>query len=68
MQLRQYVLYIDNRLLSDDTNKIYKGLCWLLSYVRQTFSNFNNLPVLLTNITGDTILKFFKEINLYANI
>ena len=68
MQLRQYVLYIDNRLFSDDTNKIYKGLCWLLYYVRQTFSNFNNLPVLLTNITGDTILKFFKEINLYVNI
>jgi molybdopterin-guanine dinucleotide biosynthesis protein A len=39
-----------------------------VSDIRQTFYNVNTLPDLFTNITGDTILKFLKEINLYTNI
>jgi hypothetical protein len=36
-----------------------------VSDIRQTFYNVNTLPELFTNITGDTKLKFLKEINLY---
>jgi hypothetical protein len=33
---------------------------------RQTFCNVNNLSNLFTNVAGDTILQFLKEINLYT--
>ena len=36
--------------------------------VRQTFYNVNSLYNLFTNVAGDTILKFSKEINLYTKI
>ena len=34
--------------------------------VRQTFYNANSLSNLFTNVAGDTILQFVKEINLYT--
>ena len=50
--------------------------CYLLKHVlidwvdvadsRHTFYNVNNLYDLLTNVTGDTIVKFLKDINLYT--
>jgi len=37
--------------------------------VRQSFYNVNNLYDLFTNVAGDTILKFLKEIDfIYTNI
>ena len=39
-----------------------------VSDIRQTFYNVSTLSYLFTNITGDTILKFLKEINLYTKI
>jgi hypothetical protein len=33
--------------------------------VRQTFYNANSLSNLFTNVAGDTILQFLKEIDLY---
>ena len=36
--------------------------------VRQTFYNANSLSNLFTNVAGDTILQFLKEINLYTKI
>jgi hypothetical protein len=36
--------------------------------VRQTFYNINTLSDLLTSDAGDTVLTFFKEINLYTKI
>ena len=46
-----------------------------VSDIRQAFYNVNTLPDLFwklfhlfTNITGDTIVKFLKEINLYTKI
>ena len=42
--------------------------CVDVSDVRQTFYNVNNLYDLFTNASGDTILKFVKEINLYTNM
>jgi hypothetical protein len=36
--------------------------------VRQTFYNAYSLSNLLTNVAGDTILQFLKEIDLYAKI
>ena len=36
--------------------------------VRQTFYNVNSLYNLFTNVAGDTILKFLKDINLYTKI
>jgi hypothetical protein len=35
--------------------------------VRQTFYNANSLSNLFTNIAGDTILQFVKEIVIYIN-
>jgi len=34
----------------------------------EKFNNFNNLYDLFTNVAGDTILKFLKEIVLYPKI
>ena len=42
--------------------------CVDVSDVRQTFYNVNNLYDLFTNASGDTILKFVKEINLYTSM
>jgi hypothetical protein len=42
--------------------------CVDVAYIRQTFLNVENLYDLFTNVAGDTILKFFKEINLYTQI
>jgi hypothetical protein len=36
--------------------------------VRQIFYNANSLSNLFTNVTGDTIFQFLKEINVYAKI
>jgi hypothetical protein len=36
--------------------------------VRQTFYNANSLSNLFTNVAGDTILQFLKEIDLYTKI
>jgi hypothetical protein len=36
--------------------------------VRQTFYNANSLSNLFTNIAGDTILQFLKEIDFYTKI
>jgi hypothetical protein len=36
--------------------------------VRQTFYNVYNFYDLLTNVAGDTILKFLEVINLYSKI
>jgi len=36
--------------------------------VRQTFYNVNNLYELFTNVAGDTIVKFVKDIYLYTKI
>ena len=41
--------------------------CVDVSDVRQTFYNVNNLYDVFTNVAGDTILKFSKQINLYTN-
>jgi len=40
--------------------------CVDVADVRQTFYNINNLYDLFTNVAGDTIVKFLKEINLYT--
>jgi hypothetical protein len=42
--------------------------CVDVADVRQTFYNANSLSNLFTNVAGDTILQFFKEIDLYAKI
>ena len=42
--------------------------CVDVAGVRQTFYNVNNLSNLFTNIAGDTILQFLKEIDLYTKI
>jgi len=42
--------------------------CVDVANVRQTFYNVNNLYDLFTNVAGDTIVKFLKEINLYTKI
>jgi hypothetical protein len=42
--------------------------CVDVADVRQTFHNVNSLYNLFTNVAGDTILKFLKEINLYTKI
>ena len=39
-----------------------------LPFYRQTFYNANSLSNLFTNVSGDTILQFLKEIDLYAKI
>jgi kelch-like protein 2/3 len=40
--------------------------CVDVADVRQTFYNANSLSKLFTNVAGDTILQFVKEINLYT--
>ena len=42
--------------------------CVDVSDVRQNFYNVNNLCDLFINVAGDTILKFVKEIDLYAKM
>ena len=42
--------------------------CVDVADVRQTFYNVNNLSNIFTNVAGDTIFKFLKEINLYIKI
>jgi hypothetical protein len=42
--------------------------CVDVADVRQTFYNVNSLSNLFTNVTGNTILQFLKEINLYTKI
>jgi hypothetical protein len=42
--------------------------CVDVADVCQNFYNVNNLCDLFTNVAGDTILKFLKEINLYTKI
>jgi hypothetical protein len=42
--------------------------CVDVADVRQTFYNANSLSNLFTNVAGDTILQFLKEIDLYTNI
>jgi hypothetical protein len=42
--------------------------CVDVADVRQTFYNANSLSNLFTNVAGDTILKYLKEINLYTKI
>jgi hypothetical protein len=42
--------------------------CVDVADVRQTLYNVNNLYDLFTNVAGDTIVKFLKEINLYTKI
>jgi hypothetical protein len=42
--------------------------CVDVADVRQTFYNANSLSNLFTNVAGDTILQFLKEINLYTKI
>ena len=42
--------------------------CVDVADVQQTFYNVNNLYDLFTNVAGDTIVKFLKEINLYTKI
>jgi hypothetical protein len=42
--------------------------CVDVSDVRQNFYSVNNVCDLFTNIAGDTILKFLKEIDLYPKI
>ena len=42
--------------------------CVDVADVRQTFYNANSLSNLFTNVTGDTILQFLKEIDLYTKI
>ena len=42
--------------------------CVAVADVRQTFYNANSLSNLFTNIAGDTILQFLKEIDLYTKI
>jgi hypothetical protein len=39
-----------------------------VSDIRQNFYNINNLYDLFTNVAGDTILKFLKDIDLYTEI
>jgi hypothetical protein len=39
-----------------------------VSDIRQTFYNINTLPDLFANITGETILTFLKQINLYTKM
>ena len=39
-----------------------------LPFFRQTFYNANSLSNLFTNVAGDTILQFLKEIDLYTKI
>jgi len=40
--------------------------CVDVADVRQTFYNVNDLYNLFTNVAGDTMLKFSKDINLYT--
>jgi len=40
--------------------------CIDVADVRQTFYNVNDLYNLFTNVAGDTMLKFSKDINLYT--
>ena len=42
--------------------------CVDVADVRQTFYNANSLSNLFTNVAGDTILQFLKEIDLYTKI
>jgi hypothetical protein len=42
--------------------------CVVVADVRQTFYNANSLSNLFTNVAGDTILQFLKEIDLYTKI
>jgi hypothetical protein len=42
--------------------------CMDVADVRQTFYNANSLSNLFTNVAGDTILQFLKEIDLYTKI
>jgi hypothetical protein len=42
--------------------------CVDVADVRQTFYNANSLSNLFTNVSGDTILQFLKEIDLYTKI
>jgi hypothetical protein len=42
--------------------------CVDVADVGQTFYNVNNVYDSFTNVAGDTILKFLKEINLYTKI
>ena len=42
--------------------------CVDVADVRHTFYNANSLSNLFTNIAGDTILQFLKEIDLYTKI
>ena len=42
--------------------------CVDVADVRQTFYNANSLSNLFTNVAGDTILQYLKEIDLYTKI
>jgi hypothetical protein len=42
--------------------------CVDVADVRQTFYNANSLSNLFTNVAGDTILQFLKEIDLYTKM
>ena len=42
--------------------------CLDVADVRQNFYNVSNLYDLFTNVAGDTILKFLREIDLYPKI
>ena len=54
-----YIMLIENIVLND---------CVDVGDVRQTFYNVNNVYDLFTNIAGETIWTFLKEINLYTKI
>jgi len=42
--------------------------CIVVADIRQSLYSVNAMSDLSTNVAGDTILIFFKEINLYAKI
>jgi hypothetical protein len=47
-------------------NLLVPAICVDVADVRQTFYNANSLSNLFTNVTGNTILQFLKEIDLYT--
>jgi hypothetical protein len=57
------VLSLNNSRFCDFVDRIYP-----IELVRQTFYNANSLSNLFTNVAGDTILQFLKEIDLYTKI
>ena len=71
--IHSYLLNNEEQPESSPCNSNYSLKHVLIDYVdvavvRQIFYNVNAIFDLFTNVTDDTILKFLKEINVYAKL